>query len=179
MSITGSTRPPADEAGDRLEVYVTHILNRTEFHQLCDQKKTYKAFIASLRQVGRFMMAGPISIDHSRSLSKGLGCKWSAVKLELSEAAAYVAPEKEVGSQRARSPSAQAGPMLLNIIRGAQGHRVDGKGGIDGTAGGEDSRPRNKQVADIVRLAVAVDYGGGRIAPHHCAAKVVHADGAV
>lgn len=31
------------------EVYVKHLLNRTEFRQLCDQKKTFKAIVASLQ----------------------------------------------------------------------------------------------------------------------------------
>jgi hypothetical protein len=31
------------------EVYVNHLLNRTEFRQLCDQKKTFKAIVASLQ----------------------------------------------------------------------------------------------------------------------------------
>ena len=31
------------------EVYVTHLLNRTEFRQLCDQKKTFKAIVESLK----------------------------------------------------------------------------------------------------------------------------------
>jgi hypothetical protein len=31
------------------EVYVTRLLNRTEFRQLCDQKKTFKAIIESLK----------------------------------------------------------------------------------------------------------------------------------
>jgi hypothetical protein len=30
------------------EVYVKHLLNRSEFRQLCDQKKTYKAILSSL-----------------------------------------------------------------------------------------------------------------------------------
>ncbi len=30
------------------EIYVTHLLNRTEFRQLCDQKKTFKAIVESL-----------------------------------------------------------------------------------------------------------------------------------
>ena len=31
------------------EVYVYHLLNRTEFRQLCDQKKTFKAILESLK----------------------------------------------------------------------------------------------------------------------------------
>jgi hypothetical protein len=31
------------------EVYVSHLLNRTEFRQLCDQKKTFKAIVESLK----------------------------------------------------------------------------------------------------------------------------------
>ena len=31
------------------EVYVKHLLNRTEFRQLCDQKKTFKAIVESLQ----------------------------------------------------------------------------------------------------------------------------------
>ena len=31
------------------EVYVSHLLNRTEFRQLCDQKKTFKAIVDSLK----------------------------------------------------------------------------------------------------------------------------------
>ena len=31
------------------EVYVTHLLNRTEFRQLCDQKRTFKAIVESLK----------------------------------------------------------------------------------------------------------------------------------
>jgi hypothetical protein len=31
------------------EVYVTHLLNRTEFRQLCDQKKTFTAIVESLK----------------------------------------------------------------------------------------------------------------------------------
>jgi hypothetical protein len=31
------------------EVYVTHLLNRTEFRQLCDRQKTYKAIVDSLK----------------------------------------------------------------------------------------------------------------------------------
>jgi hypothetical protein len=31
------------------EVYVNRLLNRTEFRQLCDQKKTFKAIVESLK----------------------------------------------------------------------------------------------------------------------------------